>query len=77
MKIILWRKKISSKKERESKRDRFDEFVNIIKEYVDNEYYDGFECKIEKGLIVDSKDWRKKKYKDKEDRKWISMPLQV
>ena len=27
------------------------------------------ECKIEKGLIVDSKDWRRRKFKDKDDQK--------
>ena len=62
-------RKISNKKTSESKWDNFDEFVNIIKEYVDNEYYGGFECKIEKGLIVDSKDWRRRKFGDQDDKK--------
>jgi hypothetical protein len=56
-------RQIISKKDRKSKWDSFDEFVNILKKYVDNEYYGGFECKIEKGNIVDSKDWRRRKYK--------------
>ncbi len=43
-------REISNKKTSESKWDSFDEFVNIVKEYVDNEYYGGFECKIEKGV---------------------------
>ena len=62
-KIYYGDRQIISKKIEKSKWDSFDEFVNILKEYVDNEYYGGFECKIEKGNIVDSKDWRRRKYK--------------
>ncbi len=55
-----------SKKDKESKWDNFNKFVNILREYVENEYYGGFEGKIEAGKIVDSKDWRRRKYQ-KED----------
>ncbi len=51
-----------NKKERESKWDSFNEFVSILREYVENDYYGGFEAKIEEGRIVDSKDWRRRKY---------------
>ena len=34
---------------------------------MENEYYGGLECKIEKGKIVDSKDWRRRKFRKKED----------
>jgi hypothetical protein len=37
--------------------------------YVENEYYGGLECKIEKGKIVDSKDWRRRKFRKKDDLK--------
>ena len=33
--------KLVVKRHRESKWDSFDEFVNIIRDYVDNEYYGG------------------------------------
>ncbi len=46
-----------------SKWDSFNDFVNILREYVENDYYGGFEVKIEDGRIVDSKDWRRRKYK--------------
>ncbi|HDY67214.1 MAG: hypothetical protein JYX80_14455 [Candidatus Scalindua sediminis] len=49
---------------RESKWDSFDKFVEIIREYVENDYYGGFEVKIEEGKIVDSKDWRRRKYQE-------------
>jgi hypothetical protein len=57
------------KKDRESKWDSFDKFVNILREYIENEYYGGFEGKIEGGKIVDSKDWRRRKYQNKDDLK--------
>ncbi len=47
---------------REAKWDSFDKFVEVIREYVENDYYGGFEVKIEEGKIVDSKDWRRRKY---------------
>ncbi len=50
---------------RESKWDNFNKFVEIIREYVEKDYYGGFEGKIEEGKIVDSKDWRRRKYKKK------------
>ncbi len=53
------------KKDRESKWDSFNKFVGILREYVENEYYGGFEGKIEEGKIVDSKDWRRRKYQIK------------
>jgi hypothetical protein len=49
---------------RESKWDSFDKFVEVIREYVENDYYGGFEVKIEEGKIVDSKDWRRRKYQE-------------
>ncbi len=49
---------------RESKWDSFDKFVEVIREYVENDYYGGFEVKIEQGKIVDSKDWRRRKYQE-------------
>ncbi len=49
---------------RESKWDSFNKFVEIIREYVENDYYGGFEVKIEEGKIVDSKDWRRRKYQE-------------
>jgi hypothetical protein len=49
---------------RESKWDSFDKFIEIIREYVENDYYGGFEVKIEEGKIVDSKDWRRRKYQE-------------
>ncbi len=49
---------------RESKWESFDKFVEIIREYVENDYYGGFEVKIEEGKIVDSKDWRRRKYQE-------------
>ena len=49
---------------RESKWDSFVKFVEIIREYVENDYYGGFEGKIEEGKIVDSKDWRRRKYQE-------------
>ncbi len=52
------------KKDRESKWDSFNKFVEILREYVENEYYGGFEGKIEEGKIVDSKDWRRRKYQE-------------
>ncbi len=53
----------------ESKWDSFDKFVEIIREYVEKDYYGGFEGKVEGGKIVDSKDWRRRKYKKKDDLK--------
>ncbi len=56
---------------RESKWDSFDKFVEIIREYVENDYYGGFEVKIEEGKIVDSKDWRRRKYQEDDAlKKW-------
>ncbi len=55
---------MTRKYNRESKWDSFDKFVEIISEYVENDYYGGFEGKIEKGKIVDSKDWRRRKYQE-------------
>ncbi len=55
------------KKDRKSKWDSFDKFVNILREYVENEYFGGFEAKIEAGKIVDSKDWRRRKYQKDDD----------
>ncbi len=55
------------KKDRKSKWDSFDKFVNILREYVENEYFGGFEIKIEEGKIVDSKDWRRRKYQKNDD----------
>ncbi|MEE9260421.1 MAG: hypothetical protein V3U40_04855 [Candidatus Scalindua sediminis] len=52
------------KHNRESKWESFDKFVEIIREYVENDYYGGFEVKIEEGKIVDSKDWRRRKYQE-------------
>ena len=62
---ISWenRQIIINKKDKKSKWDSFNEFVNILREYVENDYYGGFEVKIEEGRIVDSKDWRRRKYK--------------
>jgi hypothetical protein len=59
----------SNKNNKKSKWDSFDEFVSILREYIENEYYGGLECKIEKGKIVDSKDWRKRKFRGKDDQK--------
>ncbi len=50
---------------KESKWDSFNKFVEVIREYVENDYYGGFEVKIEQGKIVDSKDWRRRKYQIK------------
>ncbi len=58
---------IINKKDKRSKWDSFDKFVNILREYVENDYYGGFEGKIEDGKIVDSKDWRRRKYKRDDD----------
>ncbi len=55
------------KEDRKSKWDSFDKFVNILREYVENEYFGGFEVKIEEGKIVDSKDWRRRKYQKNDD----------
>ncbi len=56
----------------ESKWDSFDKFVEVIREYVENDYYGGFEGKIEEGKIVDSKDWRRRKYQeDYALKKWL------
>lgn len=55
------------KNDRKSKWDSFDKFVNILREYVENEYFGGFEVKIEEGKIVDSKDWRRRKYQKNDD----------
>ncbi len=49
----------------ESKWDNFNKFVEIIREYVEKDYYGRFEGKIEEGKIVDSKDWRRRKYQIK------------
>jgi len=51
-------------KNKKTKWESFDEFVSILREYVENEYFGGLECKIEKGKIVDSKDWRKRKFRE-------------
>jgi len=59
----LENRQIINKKGTKSKWDSFNEFVIILKEYVENDYYGGFEVKIEDGRIVDSKDWRRRKYK--------------
>ena len=55
-------RKINKKEDRKSKWDSLDKFVSILRECVENEYYGGFEGKIEKGKIVDSKDLRRRKY---------------
>ena len=55
------------KNDGKSKWDSFDRFVNILREYVENEYFGGFEVKIEEGKIVDSKDWRRRKYQKNDD----------
>ncbi len=56
----------------ESKWDSFDKFVEVIREYVENDYYGWFEVKIEDGKIVDSKDWRRRKYQeDYALKKWL------
>ncbi len=47
-----------------SKWNSFDKFVNILREYIENEYYGGLEVKVEGGQIVDSKDWRRRKFHD-------------
>ena len=60
-------RQIINKKGSKSKWDSFDKFVNILREYVENDYYGGFEVKIEEGRIVDSKDWRRRKYKEDDD----------
>ncbi len=49
-------------RDRESKWDSFNKFVKIVREFIENDYYGGFEVKIEDGRIVDSKDWRRRKY---------------
>ncbi len=66
---ICWenRQIIANKKDINSKWDSFNEFVNILREYVENDYYGGFEVKIEDGRIVDSKDWRRRKYNKNDD----------
>ncbi len=55
-------RQIINKKCTKSKWDSFNEFVNILREYVENDYYGGFEVKIEDGRIVDSKDCRRRNY---------------
>ncbi len=60
-------RQIINKKDKKSKWDSFNDFVNILREYVENDYYGGFEVKIEEGRIVDSKDWRRRKYKKDDD----------
>ena len=60
-------RQIINKKDSKSKWDSFDKFVNILRKYVENDYYGGFEVKIEEGRIVDSKDWRRRKYKEDDD----------
>ncbi len=65
---ISWgNRQIINKKEIKSKWDSFNKFVNILREYVENDYYGGFKVKIEEGRIVDSKDWRRRKYKKDDD----------
>jgi hypothetical protein len=61
-------RKINKKEDRKSKWDDFDKFVSIVREYVENEYYGGFECKIEKGIIIYSKDWRNRKYQNDDQK---------
>jgi hypothetical protein len=56
--------KINKKEDKESKWESFDKFVSILREYVEKEHYGGFEGKIENGKIVDSKDWRRRKYQN-------------
>ncbi len=53
------------KNNRESKWDSLDHCVEIIREDVEKDYYGGFEGKVEWGKIVDSKDWRRRKYQIK------------
>ena len=60
-------RQIINKNNSKSKWDSFDKFVNIVRGYVENDYYGGFEGKIEEGKIVDSKDWRRRKYKEDDD----------
>ena len=60
-------RQIINKKDSKSKWDSFDKFVNVLRNYVENDYYGGFEVKIEEGRIVDSKDWRRRKYKEDDD----------
>ncbi len=71
-KTLLEVRKINKKEDRKSKCDSLDKFVSILRECVENEYYEGFEGKIEKGKIVDSKDLRRRKYKN-DGKKYISM----
>jgi len=54
-------------KDRISKWDNFNTFVGILRKYVENDYYGGFEGKIEEGRIVVSKDWRSRRYKEDDD----------
>ena len=63
-KTLLEVRKINKKKDRKSKCDSLDKFVSILRECVESEYYGGFEGKIEKGKIVDSKDLRRRKYQN-------------
>ena len=57
-------RKINKKEDRKSKWDSLDKFVSILRECVENEYYGGFEGKIEKATIVDSNDLRRRKYQN-------------
>ena len=61
-KNLLEARKINNKDDRISKWDSFDKFVSILREYIEKDYYGGFEGKIEKGEIVDSKDLRRRNY---------------
>ncbi len=61
-KNLLEARKINKREGRISKWESFDKFISILREYIENDYYGGFEGKIEKGEIVDSKDWRRRKY---------------
>ena len=47
-KTLLEVRKINKKEDRKSKCDSLDKFVSILRECVENEYYGGFEGKIEK-----------------------------
>ena len=48
-KNLLEARKINNKDDRISKWDSFDKFVSILREYIEKDYYGGFEGKIEKG----------------------------
>ncbi len=63
-KIKLEDREINKTQDRKSKWESFEQFVSILREYVENDYYGGFEGKIENGKIVDSKDWRRRKYQN-------------